>query len=78
MLSSEKFASRQKAKEGTVPLPFSGNRAEYCSHNLGKALREGLGLLKTGLSSYTVKFSYVKIRALSLKIRAQGVGGIKK
>ena len=38
--------SRQRAKEGTVPLPFSGNQAENHSHNLGKALGEGLGLLK--------------------------------
>ena len=32
------------AKEETVPLPFSENRAE--KRNLGKALGEGLGLLK--------------------------------
>ena len=34
-------------KEGTVrvPLPFSRNRPENHSHNLGKALGEGLGLL---------------------------------
>ena len=36
----------QRAKEETVPLPFSWNRAENRSHNLGKALGEGLGLLK--------------------------------
>ena len=36
----------QRAKEGTVPLPFSGNRAEKRSHNLGKALGEGLGYSK--------------------------------
>jgi hypothetical protein len=36
----------QRAKEGTVPLPFSWNRAENRSNNLGKALGEGLGLLK--------------------------------
>ena len=41
-----KIVSRQRAKEGTVPFPFSGNRAENQSHNLGKALGEGLGLLK--------------------------------
>ena len=35
--------SSQRAKEGTVPLPFSGNRAEKRSHNFGKALGEGLG-----------------------------------
>ena len=34
-------------KEGTVPLPFSKNRPENHSHNLGKALGEELGLLKT-------------------------------
>ena len=34
-------------KEGTVrvPLPFSSDRPENHSHNLGKALSEGLGLL---------------------------------
>ena len=34
-------------KEATVrlPLPFSRNRPENHSHNLGKALGEGLGLL---------------------------------
>ena len=34
-------------KEGTVrvPLPFSRDRPENHSHNLGKALGEGLGLL---------------------------------
>ena len=30
------------AKEGTVPLSFSGNQAENRSHNLGKALGKGL------------------------------------
>ena len=40
-------------KEGTVlvPLPFSRNRPENHSRNLGKALGEGLGLLKTGSPS---------------------------
>ena len=42
----EKFASRQRAKEGTVPLSYSGKRAENRTHNLGKALGGGLGLLK--------------------------------
>ena len=37
------FASRHTAKEETVPLPFSGKRAENCSHYFGKALGEGLG-----------------------------------
>jgi hypothetical protein len=47
--SYEKYASRFyiRAKEGTVPLPFSVNRAEKRSHNLGKPLGEGLeGLSK--------------------------------
>ena len=39
-----------------VPLPLSRNWTEKRSHNLGKALGEGLGLLKTSLSSYTGKF----------------------
>ena len=43
MLNLRKFTSSQRAKEGTVPLPFSGNRAENRSHNLGKALGQGLG-----------------------------------
>ena len=46
----KKFASRfhiQGAKEGTVPLPLSGNQAEKRSRNLRKALGEGLGVLKT-------------------------------
>ena len=34
---------RQSAKEGIVPLPFREKRAENRSHNLGKALGEGLG-----------------------------------
>ena len=34
--------SRQSAKEGTAPLPFRGKRAQNHSHNLGKALGEGL------------------------------------
>ena len=43
MLNKKKLASRQSAKEGTVPLPFRGKRAENRSHNLGKAVGEGLG-----------------------------------
>ena len=35
------FASLQRVKEGTVPLPYSGNRAEKRSHNLRKTLGEG-------------------------------------
>ena len=37
-----KVVSCQSAKEGTVPLPFRGKRAENRLHNLGKALGEGL------------------------------------
>ena len=44
-------------KEGTVPLPFSRNRPENHSHNLGKALGEGLGLLKTGSLSLSLSLS---------------------
>ena len=43
----EKCASRfhiQRAKEGNVPLPFSGNRAEKRSRNLGEVLGEVLAL----------------------------------
>ena len=47
MLNLKKICvDRQRAKEGTVTLPFSGKWAENRSHNLGKALGEGLGLLK--------------------------------
>ena len=49
--------SGQRAKEGTIALPFSWNRAKSRSHNLGKALGKGWVYSKTGLSSYTVKFS---------------------
>ena len=44
-----KSASRfhtKRTKEGTVLLPFSGNQAEKCSGNLGKALGKGMDLLK--------------------------------
>ena len=44
-------------KEGTVPLPFTKNRPENHSHNLGKALGEGLGLLKTGSFSFSLSLS---------------------
>ena len=43
ILAYPKIASRQSAKEGTIPLPFRAKRAENYSHNLGKALGEGLG-----------------------------------
>ena len=51
----EKSKRVKRVKEGTYP--FSGNRAEKRSHNLGKALGAGLGLLKTSLSSYTLRNS---------------------
>ena len=41
-------------KEGTVPLPFSRNLPENHSDNLGKALGEGLVLLKTGSLSLSL------------------------
>ena len=44
-------------KEGTVPLPFCRNRPENHSHNLGKALGERLGLLKTGSLSLSLSLS---------------------
>ena len=44
-------------KEGTVPLPFSRNWPENHLHNLGKALGEGLGLLKTGSLSLSLSLS---------------------
>ena len=44
-------------KEVTIPLPFSRNRPENHSHNLGKALGEGLGLLKTGSLSLSLSLS---------------------
>ena len=46
-------------KEGTVRvlLPFSRNLPENHSHNLGKALGEGLGLLKTGSLSLSLSLS---------------------
>ena len=40
-----------------APLPFSRNRPENHSHNLGKALDEGLGLLKTGSLSLSLSLS---------------------
>ena len=44
-------------KEGTIPLPFGRNRPENHSHNLGKALGKGLGLLKTGSLSLSLSLS---------------------
>ena len=43
-----RFHEDSTLKEETVPLPFSRNRPENNSHNLGKALGKGLGLHKTG------------------------------
>ena len=41
-----RFVSRlQRAKEGTVSLPYSGNRAKKRSRNFEEALGEGLTLL---------------------------------
>ena len=51
-LSSKKIVSRfhiQRAKEGTVPLPFRRNRAEKRSHNLGKSFGEGSCLLNVNV-----------------------------
>ena len=47
-------------KEGTVrvPLPFSRNRLENHSHNLGKALGEGLGLLCAPFTSLSLSPLY--------------------
>ena len=42
----QKFMYGQRAKEGTILLPCSWNWADNRSHNLGKALGEGLDLLK--------------------------------
>ena len=39
------------------PLSFSRNRPENHSHNLGKALGKGLGLLKTGSLSLSLSLS---------------------
>ena len=52
-------------KEGTVPLPFSRNRPENQSHNLGKALAEGLGLLKTGSLSLSLSLSPLSLSLIS-------------
>jgi hypothetical protein len=41
----------------TVPLPFSRNQPENHSYNLGKALVEGLGLLKIGSLSLSLSLS---------------------
>ena len=52
-------------KEGTVPLPFSRNRHENHSHNLGKALGEGLGWV--GLALYPFRLS-IPFASLSLSL----------
>ena len=50
-------------KEGTerVPLPFSRNRPKNHSHNLGKALGEGLGLLCAPFTSLYLSLSYLSL-----------------
>ena len=60
-------------KEGTVrvPLPFSRNRPENHSHNLWKALGEGLGLLCapfTSLSLSPLSLSLSLSLSISLSI----------
>ena len=55
-------------KEGTVPLPFSRNRPENHSHNLGKALGEGFGLLKTGSLSLSIPFTSLSLSHFSLSL----------
>ena len=52
----------QRAKEGTVSLPFSVNRAEKRSHNFGNALGEGLGLLKNECASKIIFLNFRKDR----------------
>ena len=43
----------QRAKEGTIPIPLSENWAEKSSHNFGKELGKGLGLLKNECARYS-------------------------
>ena len=52
-------------KEETVrvPFPFSRNRPENHSHNLGKALGEGLGLL---CAPFTLSIPFTSLSILSL------------
>ena len=57
-------------KEGTVrvPLPFSRNRPENHSHNLGKALGEGLGLFCAPFTLYPFTSLSLLISALSISL----------
>ena len=57
-------------KEGTVrvPIPFSRNRLENHSHNLGKALGEGLGLLCAPFTSVSLSPLYPFHLSLSLSL----------
>ena len=55
-------------KEGTVPLPFGRNRPENHSHSLGKALGDGLGLLKTGSLLISLSLSTLCPFHLSLSL----------
>ena len=41
-----RLIKEQKRESVGIPLPFSGNQTENRSHNLGKALEEGLVLVK--------------------------------
>ena len=63
----ERFHEDFTLKEGTVHLPFSRNQPENHSHNLGKALGEGLGLLKTGSLSPLYSF-HLSIPFISLSL----------
>ena len=56
-----RFCEEFPTKGGTVrvPLPFSRNRPENHSHNLGKAFGKGLGLL-------CAPFTYLSLSPLSL------------
>ena len=65
----KKFASLfhiQGAKERTVHLPFSGNRAEKRSRNLGKAFGEVLGALKAQTKNISQKKTILKFSETSL------------
>ena len=63
-----RFHEEFPLKEGTVrvPLPFSRNRPENHSHNLGKALGEGLGLLCAPFTSLSLSPLYPFHLSLSL------------
>ena len=42
ILAHPKIKSKRKRGNRRVPLPFRGERAENCSHTVGKSLGEGL------------------------------------